>query len=363
MRTLIFYLVLTIFTFIGTQIIDSTTNKYKSKKFIIVSFILWIFYALSNSGTDYSQYQYFYNSFKYADVFYSNQEVGYIVLNCLLKMVIKNPVYGLAAIKTMTFCLSFFALFRLKDKIEIGTAIFIWFCLQYFNGYLIAMSLASALVLLGTSYILDDKKILSLVFYVMAFTIHYSAIVILFFCVAYLLIGNHKFSRVMKVGYLLLLFFITAMLPQVIRISMLYIPALRKYSMYTETFGNSFGPVQFIFYLPAWLSLFYLHRNGIKNSFAKVFGVFVWQGFSIAMMGYILGILDRMFVYFLANFVLLVPYCLKDSTINVIRDKKSTFLLMGAKALLYLYATARLVLFIYEHYTISGLNNYTLLWQ
>lgn len=357
------YVILTFFVLVGAYIIDHTTKKYENIIKLIVLLVLWFFYALSNSGTDYEQYLYFYSMFEFSDLFSSSQEVGYIALNCILKMVIKNPVYGVVVIKTITFCLNSWAIFKMKDKIEIGTAIFVWFCLQYFSGYLIAMSLAASLVFLGTSFWLENKKRTTLCIYLLAFSIHYSAIVIIAFYIANWLIGNNRFSRVMKSAFFATLLIITGMLPKVVELGMEYIPALRKYSIYTSTVGTSIGFVQVIFYVPVWLSLLYLYRNNIRNSFGNFFGLFVWQGFAVAMMGYIFGIFDRMFIYFIPNFVLLIPYVLNDRLLNVKVGRKAVFKLRDSRILIYIYAVARLVIFLYEHYTISGLDKYTLLWQ
>lgn len=362
MNAVVLYVGLTCFTLLCTGWIDCLECRRKGKLLVLL-LVLWFFYALSSSGTDYVSYLYYYENFRFSDVFYSNQEVGFIVLNSALRGIISNPAVGIAAIKTLTFCLTMFAILRLSDQIEIGIALLMWYCLQYYDGYLVAMSLAAALVLLGISFMIKGNKSLVLICLILASLIHYSAIVVLAFYFVYTIVGQNRFSKLIRYCFYAGLFVVTALLPKVIEVSMNSVPVLRKYMIYTSNAGSGFGIMQFFYYMPIGMAIYYLYRNNLRNKASNIFVLFSWLGFFVAMMGYRVGIFDRMFVYYSANFILFVPYVLKDAKINMEQGRRRIFTLRADRFLLILYAVFRVFIFISEHFTLSSLDVFTFFWQ
>ena len=338
--------------------------RYRKLCFVLAFILAFVFFALIKPGTDYVSYEAYYNNFVFRDLITSDQEPGYVLLNCVLKLFIKDSAIGIAVINTLTLVVSFCAIYSLRERIDLGASVFSWFCIQYFTGYIIAMALAASFVLLGMSLLLRKKDVKALISFLIASSLHFTALLVVAFFVCYKLIGNGGKSKLKRWVIIVLLFAATFALPWLIELLMKLLPAFAKYRKYTHDLGRSFGFGQLIIYVPVWFSLYYLDCNCTRDEiFRKVYDSFVWEGFSIAMMAYVIGMLDRMFVYFSSAFIFLVPYVIRHHRENR-GNLKFALLKPRVDAFLFgVYCVMRFGLFMYEHYRMSGLDEIVFIWQ
>lgn len=361
MNALPIYIGILFFVFLTSLCLNERPNNRGA---LTCSFlVLWFFYALSTTGTDYISYINYYEMFSWSDLLKTEQEVGYVILNCIIKIFVYDAAYGVMIIKTIVILNVYIALYRMRDKIQLGTSLFMWVCLQYFNGYLIAMALASSLVLIGMSYMVENKIWKAMIVFFLAATLHYSALIVVLFSIVYIILMQNELSGIKMFLYNVALIVVTVRITQFLPMVVNSIDVLSKYSIYIRNVDDRIGIMQVVFYLPLWVTAYSLVRDEADFKFKKLFNVLLWYGFAVAVMAYKYTIFMRMSTYFIACFVFFVPYVLKLLNEKSPQLRKGCYVVRGMTGIYFMYGIARACLFLYEHWTISYLGSFSFIWQ
>lgn len=277
--------------------------------FYIFSFLIaGIFAFIIADGNDFPQYSLIYQKSNWNSVKDLYIEPGYRILNLFLKSVIKNPNFGLGIIKLFTVALVYRSLYLLRKKINLGFAIMAYISLFYFEGLnLIRIYLAGAILLRGFCGYLENKKIYKyLIAVIIAISIHYTAIIGLYFILLincyYNSIIKKQFNRFRILNFLNIL--LTISVPIILPILIYKISFLYKYANYL---GNTtIGITQILYFIiPLIIGWqIYKYSNEQHKEILLIFSIF---SFAIALLGYNIGILTRMLFYFSFPFLIAMP--------------------------------------------------------
>lgn len=109
-----------------------------------------------------------------------NYEQGYVVYNKLLSFVSDNPQIYLALTSIIIFTLIGYIYGRYSENIFLSITVFVSFGLYIFSFSGLRQAIAFSITLFSFKYIVERKLIRFLVFVLLAFTIHSSAIIFLF---------------------------------------------------------------------------------------------------------------------------------------------------------------------------------------
>lgn len=313
--TLVFYSLLTLAIFAmgclsQRKIPGSNEIVFQYKWFLVAFAVLWALSFLGDIGTDYEKYKVVYLENPIELVFTDTRmEPGFRLLCFLLKLVIPNADIGMGVIKTITLVLLFYTVYRLRDKIHIGTAIGAYTALFYFDSFnLIRITLASVMVMLAFVLVLENKHWQALLLVLVTVTLHYTALLCLAILGVYYLTRKAKIRTLAIVfaAVLIPVFLILGLFSREIAIAFWQHPLLSKYSSYLAEESSSFGVMQFVFYAPVAAVFLFSKWNG-DNDKRNLLPILALVGFGVAMMGYVVGMVSRFNIYFGINFMVLIP--------------------------------------------------------
>jgi len=315
-RTILIYICITFISFLfGTVSQKIVTNKYSNEVtvrvrklwYLIACFLLWFFSFFNCVGNDYPMYLSIYEESTFEliarNIFV---EPGFRMLCVLIKLIVSDARIGIGLIKTITLLLIFITIYKFRDRIHIGLALLAYVSIFYFESYsLIRSNLAAAMVLFSIALIIEKKNIFALTIMILSMTIHYSAAISLVFY--FIFIGLRKINvRKLVIIMLTAALFMVFLSDTVLRYLSYNVSYFAKYRNYIAT-GSSFGIMQIIYYIPIFITIFYTYSNQ-KTTTQHCSIILVFMGLAIALIGYRSGMVSRMNVYFLYNYVILIPY-------------------------------------------------------
>lgn len=297
---------------------DKFGNKLIRTGFYITGFLgLWYCYAIATTGIDYTAYLREYQmlvNVPNSRILLSGFEIGYLLIAKLLAFAGANAEMGLLIFRTIAVLNVAVSLWILQRDIDIFFAVFAYVCILFFDGYHIVMMMAASFIFLGVSITLRGKMKAGIVLCAIASTIHYSGS-LFFMVILAIYIGNEKNIQLPRWSLLWITAAIVALcagglVPFIIG----KVGLLAKYRKYVVETTQYFGMAQMFYYCFPAVSMMQLLKNKENDVYQRLFYSLIPIGFGVACMGYSFTILDRMFVFFAANFVIFIPYyieCLK----------------------------------------------------
>lgn len=313
--TLVFYSLLTLAVFAMGCLSQRKTPSgseivFQRKWFLAAFAVLWALSFFGDIGTDYEKYKVVYLENPITRVFTDTRmEPGFRLLCFLLKLVIPSADIGMGIIKSITLVLLFYTVYRLRDRIHVGTAIGAYTAMFYFDSFnLIRITLVSVMVMLAFVFVLENKHWQAVTLMLLAVTLHYTALLGLALLGVYYLTRRAKIRTIaiLFVAVMLPLFLALGLFSREIAAAFWQHPLLSKYSSYLAAESGSFGIMQFVFYAPV-AAVFLFTKWDPENDKRNLLPILALTGFGVAMMGYVVGMVSRFNIYFGWNFIILIP--------------------------------------------------------
>lgn len=353
-------------------IIGQSLQKEESKKgtfslpFFALSFlILFLVVFLTKSGTDIVSYVDFYNKWTWSDLGDFKIEPGNKILYLFIRLFISNPYVGLGIVKLINLSLVYYAIYLLRDKINVGIAIFAYGCLLYaYSFHLLRMMTALGLVFLAGSFELCNKRWKSIICLALSVCFHYTAIVAIIAYVFYLFLKLIR-ANAWKLFILVIISVAWALFGDVIIISLVKtIPVLSKYEGYIQQGAHQgSGMMQYLWFIPVVYLLFRTYPKD-KNSFYEFACVFGVMTFLIGELGYSFAVIGRAVYYFYYFFVFYLGYIDKNKKMinpeKIIADFPFS---LPQLMIIYLVVKVLFDIIIGNVFLSTGLTEYIFIWE
>jgi EpsG family len=195
---LFYFILFFIFSSLGILDLAKIRKKYKAGLFISLVLLLIILGGIRwKTGTDWGTYYDFFKQNSSYNDFHSGQfEVGYAIINFLIKSLTNNYTVFLIILSFLIISIKSVYIYEHTEYILI--ALLLYFAYFFGDIFFVRQSLALSLTLYSTNFIIKRQKIKFLITVLIASTIHISA---LFFLIAY-------FVYHLRVSNLVLLLFL-----------------------------------------------------------------------------------------------------------------------------------------------------------
>lgn len=148
--------------------------------FYIISFLILAFFSCSiANGIDKDAYRFLFRENTISNI-YEGVEPGFWLFIVVVKIFTSNENVFLGIVSFLTVFFTFNGVWKCRDKLSVGFAIFIYasqYYLQSFN--LMRMYLSMSILVLGSRNILDCKPKMFLLYILAASSIHFSALFVL----------------------------------------------------------------------------------------------------------------------------------------------------------------------------------------
>lgn len=337
-----------------------------NKKYFIASYLLIIaVVALCASSHDYLTYVQFYETWTFSDVLSTKFEPGYVLLNVILHCIIKSGVIGTAIIKIVSLTLVYCALYKLKDKINVGFSILAYdTLLLIYNFQLLRMMLAVSICFLAIAYELTGMRHRSVFFLVIAIFFHYSSVFLILTYLLYVFIGR-------RIDSLKTMFVFGVFICLLFSFNRILTYAIANYGIFAKyrtstagfaTISTDIGLLQFVLFVPVLIVLFSYYRKENKTNF-YTFGFLTGvMTFVMGFLSYFYSTLERGTYYFYCFFVFYcasIPLKAKSRIQIKIQELNINFPLVCAMAYLCLY----LYLLLPGKIENAGLQKYVFVWE
>lgn len=324
--TLLLYIIIYIFS----VLLAFGANKGKCSRYAywFCFFILWFFYVFNKTGADVNNYIRIYKNanLSWEWITRDGLEVGYRLLNAVIRTFVENEYVGLGVIKTISIFLFFLAIYRIREKVDVGFSVMVYVTFIYFDSFnLLRINLAGGICLWAFTYLMNKKYVHALVWSVIALSIHTGAILFLGVSVLFVIYSKtascKKLIRILIIGVALILAFCG---PTVIKWLLSSGLFFERYSTYLIK-EASVGIMLFVKYIPLLLVQINLYRymNKMDCQMKDLFLFLFVFSFCISVLGYSIGILTRLFVILLQPFIVMLPmYVKKRQEILVVTPPK-----------------------------------------
>ena len=302
MSSIALYSIILIYTVLTGLYLSSSQMKYIELnclsrikiKLLMVSLPLLFVLVTNDSCTD------FYST--------TDQEIGWIVLNSLVKGITQDGVIGVNIIRGLTYSIFILAIIRSREYVDVGWAWIAFVCICYFNILsAVAFMLAAAFVLLGYVDLVKRKYFQMAIEFILAVSFHYTAIIPLAATILYFICYSRQYTRKVFVGLSVigtLLIAVSARYMFMIIINA--IPVFGKYAKYGIYSASGTGIRQFLNYLPIFACLFFAAR-GCRNRIMNISFIVALVGFAVGISSYSINNLLRAYLYFSFLFIICLP--------------------------------------------------------
>lgn len=328
-----------IFIFFTTTVLASSSQVilkngdilYRPSRLFFSFMIHWFFLVFTDIGVDYQNYTRIIDRVTLYN-FLSDSEVGFSALCLLLKSLFHSPDIVIFFLKTITLILFYFGFNKVKGKVELGVTVLCYNAFLYLQGlYIFGMQINIALLFLSVIYILNQENIKSIVFLILASSMHSTG---LFFIPIYILFfwfnrRNKQMSKV-KIGFIVLIY-----LAGYVSLGMIYdyaihnIPQLQQYKAYGEIMNYSgTGIMQFVFFVPVLYFVHLINKNCTDGRYKNFTTIVALTAFLFAMIGYRFQVFARINKNFFMLYGLLIPMLLfmRKSPKNNLKEHSSFYL-------------------------------------
>lgn len=309
--TLIFYTILTLAVFamgcLSQRILPDGRLEFRRKWFFGAFFVLWIFSFFGNIGADYANYTDIYANNTIALVINDTErkiEPAFRLLCYLMRYLIPNSDVGLGLIKTAVLAIGFYAIYRMREEIHVGTALGAYTVILYFTTFnLLRFCLTSAMILLAWVYVLQGEDRKGIFWMILATLMHKTMLLCL--AVYLLFAAARKVESKKWIIALVTITVIGVLCCKPVLQMLVKLQVFQKYKNYVKT-GSAFGIVQFIYYVPVVGMLLFgrSKKDSLTRNWLPTQAVL---GFAMAMMGYIVGMLCRYQMCFGMLFIVWLP--------------------------------------------------------
>ena len=368
-NTVLIYILLFVF---GSLLAFMSQNKCKFNKFWFVAdfLLLWFFYAFNDVGIDTEHYKYYFQQYaQFIDCGAGGGavELLYQYLNVFLHLFTSSPDIAVAIVRTIQLSLFFYAVYLMRDRVRIGYAVMAYVAFFYLDSFnLLRSSLAGSLCLLSFVWLYNKKYLISVVSALLAVGFHNSSLIYFGVLMMFFII-NHKALAKRK---LLLSILAIVVLAIVVNYGNSFIVGQitendlgeGRYDNYV--YGtSSAGLFVFLKYTPVFIILLLLAKKSSETEPRWWFMNFVWAtaSFTLALLGYQIGIITRVAIMFSQAYIFFIPYYMKiRSTPSV---KKTAFLGPLCGPVMILFYIIMFVFTTASLYVPSGLNNFKFYWQ
>lgn len=339
------------------------TNNIRLIWFIASYLVLWFFFAFNDVGADTPQYRVL---FEYSDSnemnYYTGAvEPGYIFVNYLVHFLTHNPIWGVAIIRTIQITIVFLSIYLLRNRIIIGFAVMGYMALYYFGSFnILRLALASSICMLCYACVVNRyNKFIIVILALLPFFIHRSSLVFPLTILLFLIYGKFqrrygKFIRILIVtGCIIVISLVSVILQDILSMGF----GEGRYDAYLDTNGSA-GVMVFVFYVPLIYCILKSGKEGVEYdaNWVNLSFIFTIIGFSIAIMGYQVGMLARMAPYFAMPMLFYMSnYLISVRSGKYITGLRSNFNYQQGAFLLFFYYFIRFVINIRGSYIPDGL--------
>lgn len=314
-------LICTCFAFRSQRIIASegaiAKTRFKSVPFIISGLLAWVFLAFTNIGVDYNSY--YMIAYRSSWETYNkiiSVEPGFALLCATLKSIVgSNPDAVIFIMKSLQILLTFISIYMLKEKIDVGYAVFAFMTLVYLPSfYLISIVLAGSVVLFAMSLMIKrDKYLIPLLIIILAAQLHNAVYLFLPSYIAiWILNKNKNLSRIYRVlilvGYIGVSFFAS----QLFAYFQNNIAGFH-YSNYELSSTGGSGLMVMVMYAPLAYLVFRMSQYDIATNTLNEIYVLSITSFLFNILSYQFRVIERMELIIAPLYVLLLPEVLFDS--------------------------------------------------
>lgn len=364
-KTAFFYILIvfiaTFFAFAAEKLFASGRTKTKkvcgSILFSLSFFSLFFVAAFSNCGADYESYN---NVFLIGNDFSSvygfhGMEKGFTILIFLIRK-ITNDVNVYNVLLALVFLMPVYrAIYKLRKITPLTWSIFIFSTLFFFQYLdLKRLFIASGIVLYGmTLWILDKKKKTSILLILIAISFHVSALLALVPIVIDFI--SKKKKNALSVSITVLTFLVIVIL---FRNELLSFSLSGRHSNYSLNTNVSFGPMQFIYFLPIIIIYAYKIKDTSDSEIAK-FGYYnIIIGFSLGLFSYFYTMIGRAYPFFAFGF-LIIPSILAKHKNAISWNTKFNKISLISASFIVCYCFLRTYVYFNEYLLLDQISPYT----
>lgn len=278
----------------------STNRVFMTLAFIIMWLVAACRYGV---GADFETYVEIYNYYKTLSLqnftWLVSLEPGYAILNIISKYIYDDPqtVFALSSLLSLAFIYA--GIKHNRSKINISLAIFFFMILFYFEFFtIVRMGIALSIVFYSYKYITERKLLKFCLFVLLAFSFHYSALIIL---PAYFYSGKTKIY--LKIIYIILAFVLFFGIDYLLN----YLVGT-KFEIYLGGNSQGFGLGNTIMRLPL-LTLILLYRKNLLrvNKDNQIYIDMLVIELIVAQFAYKIIIFERLTKYFALSKIFLLP--------------------------------------------------------
>lgn len=290
-------------------------NYFNSYLFLISFFLLFILCFLSKTGDDIPAYVYYYSNWTWKDLLDFEVETGYKLLCLLLRIFFRNPYVGIGVIKFISLALVFQSIYMLRDRLNVGFAVFAYVCILYVHAFhLLRIMIAVGLVYLAYAYIIKGKKKQGFILLLLSALFHYSSIIVFIAYIIYRIVGKTLTIRKLIIVSLVLLF-VYFNVEILVKLGVSNLGILSKYSIYITNIESGSGLAQLILFLPILYIILTLNPTDKNDNMYILCSIIGIMSFFAGSLGYIFEVIGRSTYYF--NYFTII-YC---ATMPVRKDK------------------------------------------
>lgn len=347
----------------GDSVIAYKYKKFSNGLFFISFLLLAVPCFLCGTGTDMKIYVRLYDNCGFGELTDSIFEVGYVLLNILLKALFEDAYVGLGLIKVLSIFLVYRSLYLLKDRLALGISVLSYVVLLYiFNFHLLRMMLALGMVFLGLSHELLGGHKKAVAWLVFAVFFHYTAAIVLLAYVMYKGMRN-KITVAKLVILLLILALVYSFIMPILEMLISSCELFKKYAVYIRGANEDLGIVQLVLFIPIVFILKITYDRGSKDRFYVLSTVFGIMLFFAGSLGYMIPVVSRMAYYFFwfAMVYFAATPLVEDKYIIVAGKKRINSTTVAAIGYLMMQVVVNFVL--NDAFASNGLTRYTFWWN
>ena len=333
-------------------IISNRLNpKNYDVRFFIIAAILIFFKSFGITGRDIVNGYYVNFSEATSIDSYPDQsvEIGFIILNVIVKNVFNSYEMLLIIIGVITVAPVLYIIKKYSDKIGVGLALLLYTSIYYFSGFSATRQYtALSICLLVFDAIYEKKYTKSIGLLLLASSFHFSSILMI---VPYFIILSNYLGKRFVRRFVIIFFLLVFLAIYTFRDS-LGVVLIGRYSIYSIAEEINIGFRCFVYYIPIIFFIFYVIKKQKihDNRFDMLAIIMISLGFFLGMMEYIVSIFGRLEAITLP-FVIIIPYYIKQFAVTKRKKRVCNFFV-------FFYCLSRFIIFIVDNYNQQDLMPY-----
>ncbi len=273
-------------------------------------------------------------------------EYGYRVLNVLVRNITDQYWVFILIVSILTIVPFMYIINKYKDQIDLPVAILLYTSIFFFAGFSpLRIAMAGSIALLAFDGLIEKKKGKSLLFILLACTIHVSIALLL---IPYALLFFRIIDkRMILIGAFLFFMIIFFWREDIIN----FFLSSQRYYGYGTVEVLRMGLEQFFYYIPIFVLIF-MTRKKCDPDFQKLSIGFVSIGFVCALLGYVLPVFGRTNMDFMV-----IVFIIGWHTKILKQEHKKSRLLINLT--IFFYCAVRFGLYITQYYNLEDIMPYT----